>query len=711
VLCAIRRTQYQTAKLKQVNMSKSDKLIQKEQLSENIYVRLTYHEWIHAGQSRSSVLFELQDDNNKSSQRINELKWHDNPYGKSTIFKTTGPDSSPGERLVYLTTDYDSKKKKDYIEVKTYFIGNYQNSDPDKKYRSYLKPDDNNTTKIYLKAPYVSTGRQNELFSSISKKRLYFSGVSDDQIGSVSFFPIKDDLKMIESKKGICDMKTVYGPLSEGPSSERLVLAWNGWESYNTYKVAILEMSEAGEKISSEEINFPEGTLNKDIVIWEGVDGEFNSEDANEWGIRAAIRRDHTLDYYLIKDKEPILYHNGSKVINPIFSLHCFYSIKSEYENNVPKLLQQNITFIDQYLSDSSNKNTWIKGFSAKLSSSPSPELVAEENSQACTVLGYILGTPPGKWGESTSDASKITISTSNSKSDSFSVANSYDLSGTLSYKKASVESGFTASRENKDIKHIETDSTDTLCAKQYDFPELKNPWDIGWVYLITPRLICNIFDVKCFKNGNETSILFQNELHDDLTIFYTYANEFNPHEFVPFQLSNTDNILSKKYSNFITKNLPNTCPTNDIDGWYELGEDDKTNPEIWWDTMKNMVHTLGQNDKPRVNFSGRIYHTDSLSTDETKIKTREHKLNLKFGLPGFGFKINHNGSTSVSIDNGLKITFVSDPLVEVEDFTEVWLFIPDSSKTIDMGEIPWKSAYMAEYDTAPWIIHYKKYK
>jgi len=126
---------------------------------------------------------------------------------------------------------------------------------------------------------------------------------------------------------------------------------------------------------------------------------------------------------------------------------------------------------------------------------------------------------------------------------------------------------------------------------------------------------------------------------------------------------------------------------------------------------MKNMVHTLGQNDKPRVNFSGRIYHTDSLSTDETKIKTREHKLNLKFGLPGFGFKINHNGSTSVSIDNGLKITFVSDPLVEVEDFTEVWLFIPDSSKTIDMGEIPWKSAYMAEYDTAPWIIHYKKYK
>lgn len=63
---------------------------------------------------------------------------------------------------------------------------------------------------------------------------------------------------MIESKPGLCDMKTVYGPLSEDQSSERLVLAWNGWENHNTYKVAIFEMNDAGEKVSSEEINFPE---------------------------------------------------------------------------------------------------------------------------------------------------------------------------------------------------------------------------------------------------------------------------------------------------------------------------------------------------------------------------------------------------------------------------------------------------------------------
>lgn len=170
-------------------MSKPDRLIQEEQLSENIYVRLAYHEWLHAAQPRSSVIFELQDDNKKSSQRINELKWHDNPYGKSTIFKTTGSDSSPGERLVYLITDYDSKGH--YIEVTTYFIGNYQNTDDEKKYKSYLKQDDKNTKRIYLKKPYVSTGKMNEIFSSVSKNRLYFSGVDDDQIGSVSFFRLK----------------------------------------------------------------------------------------------------------------------------------------------------------------------------------------------------------------------------------------------------------------------------------------------------------------------------------------------------------------------------------------------------------------------------------------------------------------------------------------------------------------------------------------
>lgn len=718
--------------------SHPDELYQIEQLNELSSAQLVVHYWGSSLNPHQSILLEFQGATGPY-ERVWEYKVGNMDYDKCTMFKTISNGEIPDERLVVLK--YYSHDHK--IEVITYFIGMY----PDEEgYKKELKKDNNNCGTIKLGGAYKSMGQRFEMFATCCNGRLFFSGGLDDQVGSVPFLPLKpNDLTAFTSRKGLCSMKTMYGP-NKDSNMESIVLGWNG---KSETKVRVINVSKSGEISSSDDIYFPPETKNCDIVTWEGVDGEFNTKLANEWRLRAAVIIDYQLSLYVIKDKKATKYHrSGIRVERaPAKSLQCYNKItpieRLADTELLPKKLQQSITFIDKSLNH--DKNQSIKGFTAILrNENPEDKCIdeirgkglditaqtADERSRASTVLGYIYGTPPGNWSENeyseSEGLSNIKIITSINNTKSLNVSNGMDMSGNLGSKSTSLNAGFTTENTNLQKQTIGYGQVTTLSADTLSIQgDHSAHWDVGWVYLVSPIIHAGIYAVKCIKSNSPIDITYNDQKLENLTISYAFSSGFNPPEFIPFKLSNPEKVYNIGYSNFITKGLPAACPTNDLDGWYSLGLSDESNPSKWWDSHSSKLLTLpgDSNDPPKEDFPTSNKVTKSIDFSGLKIKSKQQDLNIGFKVPFFSKKISHKSKTEISYGKGIKIDMTSTPFQldsqlsndsnrsEIySDYTSVWFLIPDEKMNVKAKDLPWCTEYMEEYDATPWCIHYYKY-